>query len=79
MENKDNAEQTNQKETQEQNQQGSQPKIQEEINEQLVISEMQEESVKLIFMLFKILVESYPNDADLGKEFRILFEKIKYD
>ena len=47
--------------------------------EPLIISEMKDEESKVIFTLFKILVESHPNDADLGKEFRILFNNIKFD
>jgi len=47
--------------------------------EPLIISEMEDEQAKIIFTLFKILVENNPNDADLGREFRILFDNIKFD
>jgi hypothetical protein len=43
------------------------------------LSEIQNEESKIILVLLKVIVESHPNDADLGKEFRILFNNIKFD
>jgi hypothetical protein len=39
-------------------------------------SDFKSEEIKLVIVLFKHLVNSNPNDADLGKEMRILFDKI---
>jgi hypothetical protein len=43
------------------------------------LSEIQNEESKIILVLLKVIVDSHPNDADLGKHLRTLFTQIKFD
>jgi hypothetical protein len=40
------------------------------------LNDFESQEIKIVFVLLKHLVDSKPNDADLGKEMRILFDKI---
>ena len=40
------------------------------------LNDFESQEIKIIIVLLKHLVDSKPNDADLGKEMRILFDKI---
>ena len=46
---------------------------------EISIAEIKNEEVKIIMLLFKVTIDSIPNDADLGKKFRNLFNNIKFD
>jgi hypothetical protein len=43
------------------------------------VSDITDLPTKLIIICLKMIVEQYPNDADLGKELRLVFDKIKLD
>jgi hypothetical protein len=43
------------------------------------LSDIQNEESKIILVLLKVIVDSHPNDADLGKHLRKLFTQIKFD
>lgn len=40
------------------------------------LNDFESQEIKIVVLLLKHLVDSKPNDADLGKEMRILFDKI---
>jgi len=40
------------------------------------LNDFESQEIKIVIVLLKHLVDSKPNDADLGKEIRILFDKI---
>jgi len=40
------------------------------------LNDVESQETKIVILLLKHLVDSKPNDADLGKEMRILFNKI---
>ena len=40
------------------------------------LNDFESQEIKIVIVLLKHLVDSKPNDADLGKEMRILFNKI---
>lgn len=42
----------------------------------LSINDFETQEMKIVLVLLKHLVDSNPNDADLGREMRILFDKI---
>jgi hypothetical protein len=43
------------------------------------VSDITDLPTKLIIICLKMIVEQHPNDADLGKELRLVFDKIKLD
>jgi hypothetical protein len=40
------------------------------------LNDFESQEMKIVIVLLKHLIDSKPNDADLGKEMRILFDKI---
>lgn len=40
------------------------------------LNDFESQEIKIVILLLKHLVDSKPNDADLGREMRILFDKI---
>jgi len=44
----------------------------------LSINDFETQEMKIVLVLLKHLVDAHPNDADLGKEMRILFDNINF-
>jgi len=42
------------------------------------IIDFQTQEMRIVFVLLKHLVDAHPNDADLGREMRILFDNINF-
>lgn len=40
------------------------------------LNDFESQEMKIVLVLLKHLVDSNPNDSDLGREMRILFDKI---
>jgi len=50
-----------------------------QIPDNINISDITDLPSKMIIICIKMIVEQHPNDADLGKQIRLLFDKIKLD
>jgi len=47
------------------------------LSDKVNLSDVKSDETKLFLLCFKHIVDSCPNDADLGKEVRIIFDKLE--